>query len=203
MLKVLNLYAGIGGNRKLWTNVEVTAVENNPQIASQYQKLFPQDTVIVADAHQYLLDHYEEFDFIWTSPPCPTHSAIRRCGVHAGIHSPKYPEMELYQEIIFLTHFALEKTKWVVENVKPYYTPLIKPFMAGRHCFWANFVIPQDKIVDDRVHNDIHGGSKVYGFDLKGSDISDKRETLRNLVNPKLGLYVFNCAFKDKQRTLE
>ena len=29
-LKVLNLYAGIGGNRKLWTNVDVTAVEYNP-----------------------------------------------------------------------------------------------------------------------------------------------------------------------------
>jgi len=25
--KVLNLYAGIGGNRKLWTDVDVTAVE--------------------------------------------------------------------------------------------------------------------------------------------------------------------------------
>lgn len=27
MIKVLNLYAGIGGNRKLWEGVEVTAVE--------------------------------------------------------------------------------------------------------------------------------------------------------------------------------
>jgi len=32
-MKVLNLYAGIGGNRKLWPDeCEVTAVENNEEI---------------------------------------------------------------------------------------------------------------------------------------------------------------------------
>ena len=78
-MKILNLYAGIGGNRKLWGNEhEITAVEINPQIAKIYQDFFPNDTVIVADAHQYLLEHYKEFDFIWSSPPCPTHSRIRK-----------------------------------------------------------------------------------------------------------------------------
>ena len=38
-LKVLNLYAGIGGNRKLWENVEVTAVEIEPDIATVYQEI--------------------------------------------------------------------------------------------------------------------------------------------------------------------
>ena len=27
MIKVLNLYSGLGGNRRLWDNCEVTAVE--------------------------------------------------------------------------------------------------------------------------------------------------------------------------------
>lgn len=72
-MKVLNLYCGIGGNRRQWENVEVTAVEHNESIAAIYKDLFPNDIVIVADAHQYLLDHYSEFDFIWASPPCPTH----------------------------------------------------------------------------------------------------------------------------------
>jgi hypothetical protein len=36
-LKVLNLYCGIGGNRKLWQNVDVTAVEYNEEIASIYK----------------------------------------------------------------------------------------------------------------------------------------------------------------------
>ena len=61
-LKVLNLYAGIGGNRKLWKDVDVTAVENNPEIAKIYQDFFPNDKVIVTDAHKYLLEHFEEYN---------------------------------------------------------------------------------------------------------------------------------------------
>ena len=52
-MKILNLYCGIGGNRKNWGNEhEITAVENNPKIAKIYQDFFPEDKVIVADAHQ-------------------------------------------------------------------------------------------------------------------------------------------------------
>jgi len=77
-MKILNLYCGIGGNRKLWQGHEITAVENNEQIAKIYQDYFPDDKVVVGDAHQYLLEHFEEFDFIWSSPPCPTHSQLGR-----------------------------------------------------------------------------------------------------------------------------
>ncbi|GAI27248.1 unnamed protein product, partial [marine sediment metagenome] len=118
-IKVLNLYAGIGGNRKLWENVDVTAIENNAEIAKIYQDFFSNDKVIVTDAHQYLLKYFMEYDFIWSSPPCPTHSITR------FLHKKKvYPDMELYQEIILLKHFF--RGKWVVENVKPYYKPLIE-----------------------------------------------------------------------------
>ena len=69
-MKILNLYCGIGGNRKLWGNkYNITAIENIEKIADVYKNSFPQDTVIVTDAHEYLLDHYKEFDFIWSSPP--------------------------------------------------------------------------------------------------------------------------------------
>ncbi len=101
-LKVLNLYAGIGGNRKLWKDVEVTAIENNPKIAKIYQDFFPNDKVIVCDAHQYLLEHFEEFDFIWSSPPCPTHSKVRYMGTKAKhptcgtVLKKVYPDMNLY-----------------------------------------------------------------------------------------------------------
>ena len=92
-LKVLNNYCGIGGNRKLWTDVDVTAVELDKNIAAVYQDFFPDDTVIVADAHEYLLEHYKEFDFIWSSPPCPTHS--RLCSSKSGWGIVDYPDMSL------------------------------------------------------------------------------------------------------------
>lgn len=67
-MKILNLYAGIGGNRKLWgNNYEITAIELDEKIAAVYKELYPNDNVIVADAHTYLLKHFREFDFIWSS----------------------------------------------------------------------------------------------------------------------------------------
>src|SRR3990167_2962469 len=132
-MKILNLYAGIGGNRKFWTpkgnEHEITAIEINPQIAKIYQDFFPEDKVIVTDAHQYLLEHYKEFDFIWSSPPCQSHSKTMFFN-----HIPKkYPDMGLYQEIIFLKHWFMGK--WIVENVKGYYNPLIEPKLIDRHFF--------------------------------------------------------------------
>jgi len=137
-MKVLNLYAGIGGNRKLWEDVEVTAVENNPDIAKIYQDFFPDDKIIVDDAHQYLLDHYKEFDFIWSSPPCPTHSRM-----NVNFNMVRYADMTLYQEIILLkTYFS---GKYCIENVIPYYQPLIQARQYKRHLYWCNFLINEDK----------------------------------------------------------
>ena len=57
-IKILNLYACLGGNRLKWdtvANIEVTAVELDPVLAALYQERFPSDKVIVADAHQFLV----------------------------------------------------------------------------------------------------------------------------------------------------
>jgi len=199
MIKVLNLYAGIGGNRKLWTDVDVTAVELNPDIAKIYQDFFPDDTVVVADAHQYLLDHYKEFDFIWSSPPCPSHSEIRRCGTYRGQQPAIYPEMSLYQEIILLQFYAPNGQKWVIENVDPYYEPLIQPSKKlHRHFYWSNFRIDNFTVTDDRKHMDIKSNSTVYGFSLSDSGLSSsaKVKTLRNMVDPELGLHILNQALE-------
>jgi len=210
-MNVLNLYAGIGGNRKLWPKeCQVTAIELNPQIAATYQKFFPQDKVITTDAHYYLLKHFEKFDFIWSSPPCPSHSRIRNiAGVGAGQNKPIYPDMKLYEEIIFLnqvfhTSGTKFKGKWVVENVASYYEPLIKPANVGLHYFWANFHITPFKTKTRLVRETTKKMSEKIGIDLNEiKDISLRKDTLlRNCVEPELGLHVFNCAFKGKQTNL-
>lgn len=198
-IKVLNLYAGIGGNRKFWRNVEVTALEDNSIIAGIYKKFFPNDTVIIGDAHQYLLEHYKEFDFIWSSPPCQSHSRMRKISLPRGRIKPVYPDMKLYQEIIFLKHHAT--IPWVVENVKGYYEPLIKPQALGRHYFWSNFEIPGLKIT---LQADLIECSRIKdleankGFNLDFSRGLGKRkdQVLKNCVNAKLGNHVFTCGFK-------
>lgn len=195
-MKVLNLYSGIGGNRKLWGgDIEVTAVEWCKDTADVYMSYFPDDKMIVGDAHQYLLENYMNFDFIWSSPPCPTHSDIRRCAVHAGHYDALYPEMGLYQEIILLRNFAPLHTKWIVENVRPYYDPLIVPDKRlHRHLYWCNFRIGNYEVNNERRHMDITSYSSVYGFDIRDSNIKDKRKALRNMVDPELGKYIFDCA---------
>lgn len=194
-MKILNLYAGIGGNRKLWGDEhEITAVELNPKIAKCYKKLFPNDNVIVDDAHEYLRKHFREFDFIWASPPCQTHSSFRQniCVRYRGTPAV-YPDMKLYQEIIFLQNNF--NGKWVVENVKPYYKPLIEPTKElQRHLFWCNFNISDKTFEKDNIRTaQIPDLEKLYGFDLKGYKLSNKRQVLRNCVKPEIGKYIFDA----------
>jgi len=204
-MKILNLYAGIGGNRKLWgNNHNITAVEWDSEIAGIYHDFFPNDKIIIADAHQYLLEHFGEFDFIWSSPPCPSHSRINKANVlspykdnsrqiaHGGGIAPRFPDMKLYEEIIFLQHFF--RGKWLVENVISYYEPLIKPTKIQRHYFWANFEIPYVYFDGDDISN---GGNKTrqqrLGFDISGYKIKERKDKiLRNCVEPKLGLHILN-----------
>lgn len=193
-MKVLNLYSGIGGNRKLWTDVEVTAVELNEEIAGIYKDYFPQDEMIIADAHEYLLKHYKEFDFIWSSPPCPTHSRLQLTMVGLG-QDAKFPDMKLYQEIIFLENWF--KGKWVVENVIPYYEPLISPtVMLERHFFWSNFLIKKHELEKvNRLHEKVLGSSTLYGFSIKDYKLNHRKDQImKNIVNPDLGLYILEQA---------
>jgi DNA (cytosine-5)-methyltransferase 1 len=198
-MKILNLYAGIDGNRKLWTNVDVTAIEINPVIAQIYEDFFPKDKVIIGEAHNYLLHHYAEFDFIWSSPPCPSHSDWKRLWIDTGKQIVVYPDMSLYQEILLLQHFF--KGKYCVENVVSYYKPLIQPQEVANHYLWANFRIA-DYVTEKRGARETKEYlSKRKGIIL-GDDVTDKRHLLRNCTEPELGLHILNCAFRLKQEKL-
>ena len=201
-MKVLNLYAGIGGNRKLWEDVEVTAIEHNENIAKIYQDFFPNDNVIVCDAHKYLLEHYKEFDFIWSSPPCPTHSRFNFINVQQGM-DPRYPDMKLYEEIIFLKNWF--KGKFCVENVITYYKPLIKPIESNNHYFWTNFYFTSLKNTKRGIRRQEHNfRMQRIGFDLSNYNFDKifEKQIINNCVEPELGLHIFECAFKEKQQLL-
>jgi DNA (cytosine-5)-methyltransferase 1 len=199
-MKVLNLYACLGGNRLLWEDCEVTAVELDEEAARLYQERFPNDTVIVADAHQYLLDHYKEFDFIWSSPPCPSHSRARYWSSSNYDTTTKaiYPDMKLYEEILFLQHYY-RTGKYVVENVIPYYEPLIPAQKRGRHLYWTNFKLPND--LNDRrfaissEKQELKGLCEFHNYDFtKYKGNQSVLKMARNLVDYEAGKTIFNIA---------
>ena len=204
-MKILNLYACLGGNRYKWDEVakeagieiEVTAVEYDKEIAQAYQERFPNDIVIVEDAHQYLLDHYKEFDFIWSSPPCPSHSKIRITQKTRENFKAIYPDMKLYEEIIFLDNYF--DGKYCVENVTPYYEPLIAAKKRGRHLYWTNFNLPTDlkeRKLDGILCTMIDEHKKLEKFhDIKVSaNLGGYRDVLRNLVDYEAGRTIFEIA---------
>lgn len=201
-MKILNLYACFGGNRYKWGNEhEITAVELDPEAARLYKERFPNDIVIVGDAHQYLLNHYQEFDFIWTSPPCPSHSGTNHFLNAQGII--RYPDMKLYEEIILLKTFF--KGKYVVENVIPYYEPLIPAQKRDRHLYWTNFTLPT--VLSNRIPPNMNMNTKSKGVAdafmefheikeiiLKYKGEQDRGKMARNLVDYEAGLTILNTA---------
>lgn len=200
-LKILNLYAGIGGNRKLWGgDIEVTAVELDPKIAGVYKEQHPNDNVVVGDAHEFLLKNFEAFGFIWASRPCQKHTKMVKFTRHK---KAQYVDGALFEEIIFLQHFF--KGLWVVENVVPYYEPYLNPVKIGRHLFWSNFNI--DPFLGPEqpkgfINTTTVAGSQQLkdwlGIQYEGNiyygDNHCPSQVLRNCVHPETGLHIFNCA---------
>ena len=203
--KILNLYACLGGNRYKWDEVaeqaeielEVTAVELDKELAYLYQERFPNDKVIVADAHQYLLDHFKEFDFIWSSPPCPSHSRVRISQKSRDNFKAIFPDLKLYEEILFLENYF--EGKYCVENVIPYYEPLIPAQKRGRHLYWTNFNLPNNlgerKIQIGTGTDEVNKLCIFHDYDFrkyKGKQRVDKMA--RNLVDYEAGKTILETA---------
>ncbi len=207
--RILNLYACLGGNRFKWDEVakeleielEVTAVELDPELARLYQERFTNDKVVIADAHAYLLENYMNFDFIWTSPPCPSHSRAR---AYNSKYKALYPDMKLYEEIILLeTRF---EGKYVVENVVPYYEPLIIGKKRGRHIYWTNFNLPNNlkhrkTPVFGNTTNELEKLCKFHDIDISTySGKQSKVKIARNLVDYEAGKTILETVFGIEKR---
>ena len=218
MEKMLNLFAGIGGNRLPWTG-NIVAVEHDEDMASIYKQRFPNDEMVIDDAWTYLEDHFHEFDFIWASPPCPSHSKISR--THAGRRyngfdmKVEIPDMRLYGIIMFLQHHF--RGEWVVENVKPFYTSLIeRSFVVGRHVFWSNLGVPSSnlktKAIMYKLGNDyieyLRSLCDTLELDFKliepmvkpnWSYGNDKiGQILRNTIHPEVARYIWDRRVKNE-----
>lgn len=205
VFKILNLYACIGGNRYKWdeiTEVEVTAVEKDPYLADMYKYRFPKDNVIIADAHEYLINNFNQYDFIWSSPPCPTHSRARFSQKNKMFFKPKYPDLKLYEEIILLDKFY--NGLYCVENVIPYYKQLLPGKKRGKHIFWTNFPIPKNLGRIDKPKNidSIDSMCSFHQIDLsmyKGKQ--RKNKIARNLVDYEVGKSILEAALKMNKKT--
>ena len=202
-MRILNLYAGLGGNRKHWEGHEITAIESSHEIAEVYSKLYPDDHILVEDAHEYLLNSFQDYDFIWSSPPCQSHSKMIRSGKN---REPRYPDMRLYEEIILLMYDF--DGGWVVENVMPYYTPMFNALRKGRHLFWSSLNLgglqmpesPEEFITTSTVD----GSEKLkewLGIHYEGNIYYDGNhcpaQVLRNCVHPVVGQQIMTRVIEE------
>jgi DNA (cytosine-5)-methyltransferase 1 len=218
-MKILNLYAGIGGNTH---NIDrskhdITHVEWNEEIAQANRELHPLDIVVEADAKKFLEMNYKEYDYIWASPPCPSHASIRKAGAKNGQYDALIPDMDLYGVIIFLDEYF--EGNWTVENVKPFYNRLdeqekerqealvkiIPPAQeSSRHLFWSNHEVPSISIKASSLNQANNSEMMEWlGIQLDQSfDTVEKRKILRNCVHPKIGKAILD-ACGTKQSTVE
>ena len=200
-MKILIGYAGIGGESELWNDSihDIHYVEIDPKIAQVITDRKPKRTVIIGDAVEFLLAHYEEYDFIWLSPPCQANSRMIRSGKN---RKPRLPDLKLYELKIFLDYNF--KGKYVIENVVPYYRPVIEPTIKiGRHLFWANFNITQFKMKQPKnfiMLGTVKGSEQLkewlgihYEGNIYYNGNHDPCQVLRNCVHPELGMHVFRC----------
>lgn len=159
-MNILNLHAGRGGNRKLWSaEHQVTAVELDPELVRMYKEDFPYDEVIEGDADDYLLKNYKRFDFIWGSPPCPKNSRARFWSAKGNdAVSDEYPDLTLYKYEIFLKNWYKGKywediiygQTFLLEILNiPRLTAVVQPFRKWRK--FTGFPLRTIKVSSERT----------------------------------------------------
>ena len=204
--ELYNGCAGFGANTHLVDRgkCNITHTEHFKEIAEVNKKLHKNDTIIVTDTFQHFQDNHEKFDAAWFSVNCQGHSKMVKATRHNVNKIP--PVTELYGLIIFLKHFY--KGDWVVENVVPFYEPLIEPTLrVGRHLFWSNkpiFGVEDVKRPKGFINKSNKQGAdelkKWLGLDFEGyvyyKGNHCPAQTLRNCVHPYIGEQIINQLLK-------
>ena len=200
-MRILIGCAGIGGESEKWDDInnDITHVESDPRIAQVIIDRKPNRKVIIGDAYEHLLNHCQDYNFIWFSPPCQANSRMIRSGKN---RKPRFPDLRLYEVKIFLDYNF--KGKYVIENVVPYYSPVIEPTAKlGRHLFWTNFDITPFELKQPKnfiMLGTVEGSEQLkewLGIHYEGNIYydgnHDPSQVLRNCVHPDMGLHIYNC----------
>ena len=110
--------------------------------------------------------------------------------------------MTLYEEILFLKYHS--KALWLVENVVPYYGAMLDPVKRNRHLYWANFELPEVPKTGEKIRTQqIPDLEKLHGYDLSGYRLPNKRQVLRNVVDPNVGRLFLEAAINERREASE
>jgi len=195
MIRILDLFCGVGGVARGFQNFlldngiefEYYAIDIDKRVLKAHKLLNPYSKTICRDAWSIDDKEFKEFDLIWASPPCETHSKSRFLNINA---KPTKPDMRLYNLIERLWSLNMP---FIVENVEPYYRPPIKPIVkVGRHVLWSNLCIKPFKLnlqnfmdVKDDIHKLIKYHEIPFELSIKLLKILKKktRDALRDMVH--------------------
>jgi len=199
---LLDLFAGVGGTalgiQNFLEDRNITysyyAVEYDNEIIKAHELFRPQSIVIEADAYIIVYSDLREYAFIWASPPCQSHS---QCNM---FWDRRNPDMRLWD---LINYFKELSKPFIVENVKPYYKPLIKPTLKiRRHYFWSNLPLEpfefekspkgftRMSIEDWRIYHNVPKEAITHIRDLKR-----RRQILRNMVHWSISYNLFKQVY--------
>lgn len=207
-MRILDLYAGLGGTAKGIQSVlekkgvdyEYFAIEIDPNVCAAHKINNPRSTVICADVKDWL-DKITDFDFVWASPPCQTHSILNFSNKATG-KKTNLVDWSLWHVIDHLQR--TENVSYVVENVLIWYNePFKHNFNLDRHYFWTNLSLlsfEYQKRTKDWGYLSVKGWKEYH--QVEHAITGNKRQQLRNCLHWSIAAGIFEQFLEPKQKQL-